>query len=173
MNVKTSYIVKYYRNFLVNWRFVTTTMSCSSKFSSYVTMISKFFIVNEFFTNLASITWLKLFFFFTHDQIFVKGFFHYLDKNYNIFQTTRLNHTMIFFNHTMVFSLLLTVFILPKNCFINLISKIFTSKNNYWLGKFIINTNKFVNKLLGIRSWYFSWVRTFITFNINFKWNLY
>ena len=95
-------------------------MSCTSKFSSYVTMISNFFIViiNEFFTNPASVTRLKLFFYFTHDQIFVKSFFHY------------------FF----------TVFKLFKNCFNKFISSIFTSKSNYWLSKFIINTKIFLSK---------------------------
>ena len=95
-------------------------MSCASKFSDYVTMTTYFFIViiNEFFTNPANVTWLKLFFFFTHNQIFVKIFFHYV----------------------------FTVSILFKNCFNKFISSIFTSKNNYWFTKFIINPNKFVGK---------------------------
>ena len=90
-----------------------------SKCSTYVRMIFSFFIniVNEFFTYPGNVTRLKLFFsFFTHDQIFLKVFFHY------------------FF----------TVFILLKNCFNKFKGNIFTSKNKYWLSKFIINTNKFV-----------------------------
>ena len=100
--------------------YVTTPMSYTSKFASYMTMISNFFIViiNEFFTYSTRVTWFKLFFFFTHDQIFVKVFFHY------------------FF----------TILILFKNCFNKFTSSIFTSKNSYWLGKFIINTNKLVSK---------------------------
>ena len=91
-------------------------MSCASKFSTDVTMISYVFIViiNAFFANSASNTLLKLFFFFTHDQIFVEVFFHY------------------FF----------TVFILLKDCFNKFISSIFFSKNNYCLSKFIIHTKQ-------------------------------
>ena len=108
--------------FLVNWRFcVTTPVSFASRFSSYVTMIFYFFIViiNEFFTNPASVSWLKLFFFFfSLDQTFGKVFFHY------------------FF----------TEFILLKDCFNKFVSSIFTSKNNNRFTKFIINTNRFVSK---------------------------
>ena len=98
-------------------------MSCTSKFFSNVTMILYFFIViiNYFFTCPASITRLKFFFFFTHDQIFVEVFLNY------------------FF----------TVFKLFKNRFSKFISSIFTSKNNNWLTKFIINTNKLVSKTSG------------------------
>ena len=112
--------MKYYRNFFSQLKvYVTTSISCTFKFSSCVAMISNFFIIiiNDF-TNHASVTRLKLFFFFTHDQIFVKVFFHY------------------FF----------TILILFKNCFNKFVSSIFTSKNNYWLSKFIINTNKLVSK---------------------------
>ena len=100
--------------------FVTTPLRCASKFTSYMTMISYFFIVIiiKFFTNPASVTRLKFFFFFTHYQMFVKMFFYY------------------FF----------IVFILLKNCFNKFISSVFTSKNNYWLSKCIINANKFVSK---------------------------
>ena len=89
-------------------------MSCACKFASYKTMISYFFVViiNEFFTNPASL--LDWFFFFTHDQIFVKVFFHY------------------FF----------TILILFKNCFNKFVSSIFASKDNYLLSKFIINTKQ-------------------------------
>ena len=135
--------------FLVNWR-----MSCVSKFSSHVTMISNFFIVNEFFRNPLSIIWFKFFFsFFNLDQIFVKVIFHY------------------FF----------TVFILLKNCFNNFISSILSCKNNYSLGKFIIKTNKLVSKTTRNVVLILFWVRTFITFNtlsielksrINFKMEL-
>ena len=117
--------MKHYRNFFTQLKiYVTTPISCTCKFSSYVTMISNFFviIISEFFTNPASVTRLELFFFlFTHDQIFVEMLFHY------------------FF----------TVFILLKSCFNKFISSIFTSKNNYWLVKFIINTNKFISKATG------------------------
>ena len=74
--------------------------------------------INEFFTNLANVTRLKLFFFFIHDQGFVKVFFHY------------------FF----------TILILFKNHFNKFISSIFISKNNCWLSKFIINKIKLVSK---------------------------
>ena len=99
---------------------VTTPVNCASTFSSYVTMISNFFMVifNEFFTNPRRVTWLKLLFVFSHDQIFVEIFFH------------------DFF----------TIFRLHKNCFKKFKSSIFTSVNNYRLTKFIINTNKFVSK---------------------------
>ena len=148
--------MKYYRNFFSQLKiYVSTPMSCASKFSSYVTMISNFFIIiiNEFFTNPASVTRLELFFFlFTHDQFFVKMFIHYL----------------------------FTILILFKNCFNKLINSILTSKNNYCLSKFIINTNKFVSKTTMNVILIFFWVRTFITFNtlyitlkisISFKWN--
>ena len=90
-------------------------MSCASKFASYVTMISYFFIViiNEFFTNPANVTQLNFFFFFTHNQIFVKVFLYY------------------FF----------AVFILFKNCFNKFIRSIFTSKNNYRFSKQICKQN--------------------------------
>ena len=114
---------------------VTTPMSCASKFSSYVTMISYFFIViiNEFFSNPANFNWLKLFIVFsTHNHIFGKVFFHY------------------FF----------TVLVLFKNCFNKFIISIFTSKIKYWLDKFIINTNKFVSKTTRNVILIFFWVTT-------------
>ena len=99
---------------------VTTPMRCISKFTSYVTKVSNFFIIiiKRSFTNPASVSWLKLFFFFTHDQIFVKVFFHYL----------------------------FAVIVVFKNCFNKFISNIFTSKNNNRFTKSIINTNNFVRK---------------------------
>ena len=95
-------------------------MSCTSKFSSHMKMTSNFFIIiiNEFFTYPTRVRRLKLFFFFTYDQIFVKMFSDFL----------------------------FTVSILFKNCFNKLTSSIFTSKNNNWFTEFIINTNKFVSK---------------------------
>ena len=131
--------MKYYRNIFSYLNiYVSTPMSCTSKFSSYVTRISHFLIINEFFTNPTSVTWLKLFFFFiSHDQIFIKMFFNYFS----------------------------TVFILPKNCFNKFISSIFTSVNNNWLTKFIIKTNKLVSKSTRNVILIFFWVRTFITFN--------
>ena len=98
-------------------------MSCTSKFSSYIIMISYFFVViiNEFFTNPTSITRSKWFFFFNHDQIFVEEFSHY------------------FF----------TVFKIFKDRFNKFISSICNSKNNNWLTKFIININNLVSKTAG------------------------
>ena len=118
---------------------VTTPMSLASKFASYVTIICYFFIViiNEFFTNPANAIRLKSFFFFTHDQTFVKAFFHY------------------FF----------TVFKLFKNRFNKFISSIFTSENNYWLRKFLINTKKFVCKTTRNVILIFFWVEPYITLN--------
>ena len=97
-----------------------------------------------------------LFFFFSYNQVVVEMFFHY------------------FF--------LVLKFI--KNCFNKFVSSIFAFVTNYWLSKFIINTNKFVSKTTGNVISIFSCVRTFITFNtfqnmlkvsINFKqnWNLF
>ena len=121
MTVITSQIVKYYKNFLSQLKiYVTTPMGCTSKFCSYVTMISNFLIViiNKFFTNPTSVTLLKLIFFFSYDQIFVEMFFHY------------------FF----------AVLIILKNCFNKFISCIFAYKNNNWLTKLIIDVNNFVSK---------------------------
>ena len=132
-------------------------MSCASKFVSYVTMISfidlflsrdndlfqlrdndlfHFFIDNKLFTNPANAAWLKLFFFFfAHNQIFVKVFFQ------------------CFF----------TVFKLFNNFFNKFISSIFTTKNSYWLRKFLINTNKLVTKTTRNVILIFFWVEPFIT----------
>ena len=101
--------------------YVTVPLCCTSKLSSYVIMISNFFIIiiDEFSTNPTRIIRLKLFFFyFIHDQIFVKMFFQY------------------FFAALMLF----------KNCFNKFISSIFTPKNNNWLTKAIISTNNFLSK---------------------------
>ena len=132
--------MKYYRNLFSQLKiFVTTPMSCTSQFYSHMAMISNFFIVivNVFFTNLASVTQFELFFFFIHDQIFVKVFFHYL----------------------------FTVFKLFKNCFNKFITSIFTSKNNYLLSKLVINTNKFVSKTTRNVILVFFWIRNFTVFN--------
>ena len=56
-----------------------------------------------------------------------------------------------------------TILIFFKNCFNKFISSIFTSKNNYWLGKFIINTNKPVSKTTRNVILIHFWVRTFIS----------
>ena len=58
-----------------------------------------------------------------------------------------------------------TILILFKNGFDKFISNIFTSKNNYWLGTFIINTSKLVSKTTRNVILIFFWIRTFITFN--------
>ena len=113
--------MKYYRDVFSQLQIhVTASMTYASEFSTYVAMISSFFIaiINEFFTNPANVTRLKFLFFFTHDQIFVKVLIHY------------------FF----------TVFKLFQNRFNKFKSSIFASKNNYWLSKIIINTNKLVSK---------------------------
>ena len=122
-------------------------MSCTSKFSSYVTMTFYFFIIiiiiiiiiiNDFVIYPANVTRLELlFFFFTHDQIFVKVFFHYF----------------------------LTVFILLKNCFNKFKSSVFTSKNKYWSSKFINNANNVVRKTTRNVILMFFLVEPFITFN--------
>ena len=114
-------------------------MSCTSKFSSYVTIITNFFIVivNELFIYPTSFTSLKLFFSFSsHDQIFVKMFINY------------------FF----------TVFMLLKNCFNTFVSRISPSQNNRFT-IFIINANKFVSKTTRDVILIFFRVRTFISFN--------
>ena len=137
MTVITSETVKYYRNVFSQLKiYVTTSVSCPSKFSCYVIMISNFFIIiiNELFTYPTFVTRLELFFLFTHYQIFVKMFFQY------------------FF----------TILILFKNCFNKLISSILTY---YRLDKFIINTNKLVSKTTRNVILLFFWVRTFITYN--------
>ena len=114
----------------------TTPVSCASKLSSNVAMISN--IINNFFTNRASVTRLKFFFlFFTHHQIFVKLSFHYFFR----------------------------ACILLKNCLNKFRSRIFASKNNYCLGKFIIITDKFVSKTKRNVILIFFGVRTFKIFN--------
>ena len=79
-------------------------------------------------------------------------------------------------------SFITSMLIFLKNCFNKFISSNFTCKNNYWFSKFIINTNKFVNKTTSNVISIFSWVRAFIIFDtlqitlktiINFKWNWY
>ena len=101
---------------------MTTTMSCTSKFFAYVTMISNFFIVNEFFSYPTHVTRLKSFFFFNHDKIFLEMFFHYFLQYW--YST---NNTI-------------------KNCFNEFKSIPLTFENKNWFTKFIINTNKFVSK---------------------------
>ena len=115
-------------------------MSCASKFTSYVTMISYFFfiIIKKLFTNPTIATLLKkTFFFLTHDQIFIKIFVHYFSA----------------------------IFILLKNCFDKFISSIFTSINYNCLSKPIINTNDFISKTTRNVILTFLCVRTFIKFN--------
>ena len=67
-----------------------------------------------------------------------------------------------------------------KNCFNKFISS--TSKNNYWLSKFIIKTSNLVSKTTRNVILIFVWVEPFITFNtvwitlkisISFKWSWY
>ena len=90
-------------NFSVMWQWsLTFSSSLSMSFSHIQQMLLDW--------NCSS--------FFTHDQIFVKMFFHYF----------------------------LTIQILYENFFNKLISSLFTSINNYWLDKSIINTKKLVSK---------------------------
>ena len=120
--------------------YTTIPMSCTSKFTSYVTMSSYFFfvIINKFCTNPTTFTFLKeMFFFYTHDQMFVKVFVHYFFAK----------------------------FILLMNCFNKFISCIFTSINTNWLSKSIINTNNFISKTTRNVILIFFCVRTFIIFS--------
>ena len=82
----------------------------------------------------------------------------------------------------MFFQVFFTVLILSKNYLNKFISSIFTSKNNSWLSKTIINATKFVSKTTRNVILIYFCVRTSITFNtfsitlkisINFKWNWY
>ena len=126
--------------FLVNWRFMLQFQWAAPLNFPVMWQWSLAFYHHHHwvFTYPAHVTRLKLFFFFfSHDQILVKKFFHY------------------FF----------TVFILFKNCFNKFRSCIFTSKNNYWFTKFIINTNKFVSKTTRNIILVFFCVRTFLTLN--------
>ena len=111
MNVVTSQIVKYYRNFFSQLKiYITIPVSCTSRFPSYVTMISYFLIINKFFANPTSSLMIKF---------LLKCFF-----------ITFLQYLRIRIG----------------NCFNKFISSIFTSKNNNWLSKPIINANNFVSK---------------------------
>ena len=118
MTVVTSQIVKYCRNVFGQLKiYVTIPMCCTSKFTSYVTMISNvfFIIINTFFTKPTTVTLLKqMFFFCIHDQMFIKLFVHYF----------------------------LAIFMLLNNCFNKFITSIFPSIIKDWLSKLIINTNK-------------------------------
>ena len=125
--------MKYYRSVFSQFKiYITNPMSCTSVFSCYMTMISYIFIFNEFFTYSASVTLSKIFFFFvSHDQIFVKMFFHF------------------FF----------TVIILSKNCFNESIRSIFTAINNnttIGLLKLLSTQVSLLKELQGMWSWYFS-----------------
>ena len=125
--------MKYYRSVFSQFKiYITNPMSCTSIFSCYMTMISYFFILNEFFTYSTSVTWSKIFFFFvSHDQILVKMFFHF------------------FF----------TVIILSKNCFNEYIRSISTAiKNNATIGllKLLSTQTSLLKELQGMWSWYFS-----------------
>ena len=127
--------MKYYRNFLVNWRFMLQIWWAAPLNFPVLWQWSLTFSSSMSFPYPTRATWLKLLLFFSHNQIFVKIFFHY------------------FF----------TVFILFKNCFNKFISSIFTSlKSN---AKSIINTNKFVSKTTRNVILILFWVKTFITFN--------
>ena len=113
--------MKYYRNVLSQLKiYVTNPMSYTSKFSSYVTMISNFFIIIMSFSQIQQVL-----------------------LDWDCFCSSSV---MIKFLLTFFFHYFFTVLILLKKCFNKFKSSILTSKNNYWLGKFIINTNKFVSK---------------------------
>ena len=51
---------------------VTTEMSWTSNFSSDNDLYFFIVIINEFFKNPKRVNWLKIFFFFSHNQFFVK-----------------------------------------------------------------------------------------------------
>ena len=72
------------------------------------------------------------------------------------------------------------VLILFKNCFNKSIRSLFTSINNNWITKFIINRNKLVRKTAKNAILIFFCVKAFIAFNafrntlkISIKWNWY
>ena len=126
------------KNFSLNWRFMLQLQwaaplnlpvmwQWSLTFSSLLSM--SFLHIQQMLLdwNCSS--------FFTHDQIFVKMFFHY------------------FF----------TIPILYENFFSKLISSFSTSINNYWLDKSIINTKKLVSKTARNVILILFLVRTFIT----------
>ena len=133
--------MKYYKNFLIltfcNFKiYITTPMSCISIFSCYMTMISYLSIINQFFKYPACVTWSKIFFF-----------------------------VPVMIKFSLFFNCFFTVFILFKNCFNKSISTIFTSTNNNWFTKFIININKLVRKSARNMILIFFCVKTFIDFN--------
>ena len=93
-------------------------MRCASKFFSHLTMISNFFIViiNEFLTNPESVTILKLFFFFTHGQIFVKVFVCYFFAVLILFKACVLYFYQIFiFNQMIALPKLWKMFFISSN----------------------------------------------------------
>ena len=129
--------MKYYKNFFSHFKiYITTPMSCISIFSCYMTMISYLFIIIQFFKYPACVTWSKIFFFFP-----------------------------VMIKFSLFFDCFFTVFILFKNCFYKSISTIFTSTNNNWFTKFIINTTKLVRKSARNVILIFFYVKTFIDFN--------
>ena len=111
--------MKYYRNAFSQLKiYVTTPMNCTSKFSSYLTMISNFFII------ILQIQQVLL--------------------NWNCCSSSSVMIKFLCFK--VFFHDFFAIFILLKNCFNKFICCIFISKNNNWLTKSIINTNKFVSK---------------------------
>ena len=121
-------------------------MCCTSKFTSYVTMISNFFfmIINND----------EVFFYKSNNCYFVE---------INVLFFFSL---MIKFLLKCLFITFFAIFILLKNCFNKFISCIFTPINNNLPSKPIINTNNFISKTTRNVVLIFFCVRTFRTFNI-------
>ena len=125
--------------FLVNWKFnlqfqwaaplnLPVTWQWSLTFSSSLSI--NFLQIQQLFVK-------KMFFFYTHGQIFVKVLVHYFSA----------------------------VLVLLKNCFNKFISCIFSSINSKSLSKPYINTNNFVSKTTRSVILIFFCVTTFIAFN--------
>ena len=94
----------YYRNFF-SWRFMLQ-LQWGAPLNFSVTwqwsLIFFIVIINEFFTNPESVTILKLFFFFTHGQIFVKVFVCYFFAVLILFKACVLYFYQIFIFNQMI-----------------------------------------------------------------------
>ena len=111
----------------------STPMNCTSIFFFYTTMISCFFMIKQFFTYPACLTWPKAFFLlFSHDQVLLKNFFHYF------FTVTKL----------------------LKPHLNKIINCVLAPVNNNWMLNLLLNllsTQACLKaKLHGMWSWYFS-----------------
>ena len=114
--------MKYYSHFFTNFQInITTPMTRSSLFTTYMTMISDLIIINnnQFTKNLTNIRPFKFFILLSsHDQVFAEMLFDHIS-------------TIIIF-----FEIALNNF---KNC-------IFLSMQHNIFTKFIVNTDKFISK---------------------------